>query len=604
MTFSIVPPHLAVKAMRDNGYRNAAYALAELMDNSIQATADSVELLCGEMEFDVGQRRRSRVTQIGILDNGDGMDSDNLRLALQFGNGTHLSPDTQDGIGRFGMGLPASSMSQCKKVEVWSWQNGVENAIYSLLDLDKIVAEEMADVPEPIQREIPSVWMTAGKSFGKSGTLVVWSMLDRLMWKTSTAIIENSEFVIGRMYRKFLQDERVKIRMVGFDIENPSNTTKELFARPNDPSYLMANTSCPEPWASKEMFSRWGGEDFEVSHIINFEGKDHLVKIRYSVAKEEARPGRNPGHLPHGKHAARNLGLSIMRADRELDLDSGWTNPSDPRDRWWGVELEFPPALDELFGVTNNKQYAHNFSELAKFDIDGLLSGGQTIIEVKEELEADQDPRAPLIEIAHQIQRTIRVIRDLLRAQAKSEANHEKRNRHGDAISAEEIATEATKERVEAGYSGKSDEDESLSDDERKGILEQALIDDGVPEMVALGIAATTVSNGLKYVFAEADLETPSFFSVKQRGGAIVITLNTNHAAYPRLVEVLEDEVNGDDSEVLKDRLSNALVGLKLLLMAWARYEDEQPDGSRRQQAQDARMDWGRIARQFLNIEH
>ena len=35
----IIPPELAVKAMRDSGYRNTAYALAELIDNSIQADA-------------------------------------------------------------------------------------------------------------------------------------------------------------------------------------------------------------------------------------------------------------------------------------------------------------------------------------------------------------------------------------------------------------------------------------------------------------------------------------------------------------------------------------------------------------------------------------
>ena len=102
MTFSIVPPHLAVKAMRDNGYKNAAYALAELMDNSIQAGATVVELLCGEMDFMLEQRRRSRVHQIAVLDNGTGMDRDVLRMALQFGNGTHLNSENQKGIGRFG----------------------------------------------------------------------------------------------------------------------------------------------------------------------------------------------------------------------------------------------------------------------------------------------------------------------------------------------------------------------------------------------------------------------------------------------------------------------------------------------------------------------
>lgn len=57
----IVPAHLAVQAMRDNGYKNAAYAIAELMDNSIQAGATQVELLCGEKKQQVGSRMRSRI---------------------------------------------------------------------------------------------------------------------------------------------------------------------------------------------------------------------------------------------------------------------------------------------------------------------------------------------------------------------------------------------------------------------------------------------------------------------------------------------------------------------------------------------------------------
>jgi hypothetical protein len=56
----IVPTHLAVQAMRDNGYKNAAYALAELMDNAIQAGASQVELLCGERKEQGEVRRRSR----------------------------------------------------------------------------------------------------------------------------------------------------------------------------------------------------------------------------------------------------------------------------------------------------------------------------------------------------------------------------------------------------------------------------------------------------------------------------------------------------------------------------------------------------------------
>jgi len=46
----IVPASLDVKAMRDSGYKNAAYAIAELVDNSIQAGAAVVERLCQEEE--------------------------------------------------------------------------------------------------------------------------------------------------------------------------------------------------------------------------------------------------------------------------------------------------------------------------------------------------------------------------------------------------------------------------------------------------------------------------------------------------------------------------------------------------------------------------
>ena len=50
LRFDFVPTALAVNAMRDNGYKNAAYAIAELIDNSIQAGAKLVELLCVESE--------------------------------------------------------------------------------------------------------------------------------------------------------------------------------------------------------------------------------------------------------------------------------------------------------------------------------------------------------------------------------------------------------------------------------------------------------------------------------------------------------------------------------------------------------------------------
>jgi hypothetical protein len=597
MDNSIVPAHLAVKAMRDNGYKNAAYAIAELIDNSIQHEATKVELLCAEIDVQINLRNVTRVNQIGILDNGSGMSSEVLRMALQFGNGTHLEANNQKGIGKFGMGLPSSSISQAKKVEVWTWQNGVENAIYSYLDIDAIIAQTLKEVPIPVNKVIPDMWKTAGKAFGNSGTLVVWSNIDRCIWKTANAIIENSEFLIGRMYRKFIQNGKVDIKMVAFKESNPSSYTKVHNAKANDPIYLMENTSTPEPFDKKAMFDKWGGDSFEVKFDINHKAGIHQVILRFTIAKLDAREGHNPGAKPHGKHAGKNIGVSVVRAERELDLDQAWVVQYDPRERWWGVEIEFPPALDEIFGVTNNKQFANNFSELGKIDLEELTAGGKTITQVREELEEENDPKALLIEIAQKINSQLSAIRDVIRTQKLNE-DRQTKTRHTSTTPAEQIATEATNQRIEEGHTGTSDEQEKQSEQEKKADITKTLENEGVTN--AAEVVDWLFKNNLKYSFVDADFDTSAFFSVKSRGGKIIISLNTSHPAYHKLVEVLDATTEGATQEDLGLRLKNASDGLKLLLMAWARYEDEQPDGNPKQKIKDTREDWGRIARQFL----
>lgn len=600
MSNDIVPAHLAVQAMRDNGYKNAAYAIAELMDNSIQAGATMVELLCAERTDLVEQRRRTRIHQLAVLDNGCGMNAEVLKIALQFGNGTHLTADKQDGMGRFGMGLPSASISQCSRVEVWSWQKGVDSALYTFLDVSAIRDGSQKSLPEPTPTPVPQMWRDAGDAFGPSGTLVVWSKLDRIMWRTSEAIIDNSELIVGRMYRRFLHDGSVGIRMVAFDADSPVLTRKFRDALPNDPGYLMERTSCAAPFTSCAMFEPWQGEHYEIRHKVRFNEVDHIVTTRFSIAKKEARQGNTPGALPHGKHAERNIGISIMRAGRELDLDQSWTIKYDPTERWWGVEIEFPPSLDELFGVTNNKQAARNFAELSRIDLDAITKG-RTITEATEELIAEGDPRAPLLEIAHRIHKNLPIMREWLKKQTEGIRSTERRH---DPNSPEVIATNVTRELQHEGHSGASDKaEQQMPPAQRSAEIEQTLVSAGVTEEVAKELAASTVSDGLKYVFAEADMENYAFFTVKQSGGALVITLNTSHPAFSHLVDVLARDENTSDVGKLRARLVRAADGLKLLLSAWARYEDEQTDNRKRDQVKDARADWGRMARRFLERE-
>jgi hypothetical protein len=596
VTHDIVPAFLAVKAMRDSGYKNAAYAIAELVDNSVQAGASTIEILCQEEEELVSQRRRIRVKQIAIMDNGCGMDKDMLRKALQFGNGGRL--DDRSGIGRFGMGLPNSSISQARRVDVWTWQNGYQSAIHSYLDVGEIERGEISEVPEPKADTLPITWVKRSNSAGqsKSGTLVVWSELDKCDWRTAQSIFKNSEFTIGRIYRYFINNDRVKIRMAAFIGRATQSVTDEMVCA-NDPLYLTPNETLNFPWNAEAMFEQHGSPQ---TIQIKLDGKVLEVTVTISVAKKTARDGHNAGDLPHGRHAKNNVGVSIVRAERELELQSGWCVQSDPRERWWGVEINFPPELDEVFGVTNNKQSARSLAEFAEVDIEQIAEreGYSSESELIESWEQDEDPRLILIHVKQAVERNLSAIRKVIKAQATPRKNGDLR--HTDPNSAETIGTQATKIRQGEGYAGTSDDGESLAPELRAREIEESLISVGVDPSEAQYRAASLVSSGYKYEFYKIGVDTAEFFTVRPKGGSILIGLNTNHPAYDHLVTLLEtsDEIN--DVNILRARLRKSYEGLKLLLEAWARYEDELTDGIKKERAQEARLDWGRVARQFL----
>jgi len=594
--FDIVPTRLAMKAMRDNGYKNAAYAIAELVDNAVQAKAKCVELLCKEDEELVTQRTRRRVQEIAVIDNGKGMSAEILRKALQFGNGERL--DDRSGIGRFGMGLPNSSISQARRVDVWTWQKGFKSAIHSYLDLDEIDTGDMGEVPEPSKAPIPKAWTrhSSTLSESESGTLVLWSKLDRCDWRTAHAIFKNSEFTIGRIYRRFIAREKVRIRMAAF-MEGATSCHFEEDVRANDPMYLMEGTSCPEPFSSEAMFEPYG-EPHEIKTQVG--KRIYTVTVRYSVAKKAARSGHNEGGTSYGKHAANNVGVSIMRADRELELQTDWCIGFDTRERWWGVEVEFPPALDEVFGVPNNKQGARILAEFAKLELSQIASreGYDSETELREEWTTSNDARMVLVHVKASIENNLDAIRKSIKAQAERSRSH---GRHADTNSAEVRGTKATKERQDEGHTGSTDKDEQLPPEQRKAGIAKDLTDQGLSPDEAKTRATSIVSDGRKYEFYETDLHTPELFTVRGKTGAILIGLNTTHPGYTHLVELMKTD-DGDSltAEELRSRLGQAYEGLKLLLEAWARYEDELTDPRKKEQAQNTRLDWGRVARDFF----
>src|SRR5664280_274426 len=109
-------PEYLIKSIAEQGY-SLESSLADLMDNSISANADKLEVLI---------KMDQEPFILFIADNGEGMNEEFLKASMQFPS---KSPEdirhTLD-LGRFGLGMKTASFSQTRCFTVLSRKKGTE----------------------------------------------------------------------------------------------------------------------------------------------------------------------------------------------------------------------------------------------------------------------------------------------------------------------------------------------------------------------------------------------------------------------------------------------------------------------------------------------
>ncbi|EIN9356802.1 ATP-binding protein [Vibrio vulnificus] len=580
-----------IESLRDNGYNNTAYALAELIDNSLQATASRVEV--GFIEEQSSTRRNYSVSEISLWDNGIGMSPETLRIAMQFGGGTHRK-DTK-GMGKFGMGLPNSSISQCRRVEVWSWQNGSEPH-YTYLDVDEMKSGQLEEVPLPVASPIPSTYEKA--FFTKrpeSGTLIIWSKLDRLSWKTGKSIYRHCEHLVGRMYRNFISDENIKIESITYRKSGEDRLDvydRETF-KANDPMYLKKNTSLPElpgSYKGEAFFEKMDEEVISVEYIDeNGEPKRDDVTVTTSIVKKSIADKIlrsetvSLGSTKWGKHCSKNIGVSIVRANRELVLRDTFI-PSDLRNykgRFFGIEVSFPPTLDAVFGVTNNKQDA---VKLIPYNM-GTISeqaGFDTESEYKRDLLKNSDPLLEVFKITDAITKHVK----------EAERRLKEINVAGKAVKGEEpksasesAASKATQGSVHREIHGHKTKETPPEKLEKKDVVDHLKSAGGMSDEEAEEKAERLILTGNRFLIEDVARDSEAFFDVSTSKGLTLVLFNTNHVFYKKLVSKL----GPDELEVMQTTIAG-----------FARVMNETTDDKRLKFLNAIRRDWGVVISEFL----
>ena len=409
----IVNSALFIDALKSSGYKSTYNAIAEIVDNSIDANAKDIFIL-GEQK--VTGNGEKRIVSFAFLDNGTGMNTKTLSNCLCIGY--HEGNDkSSKAMGRFGVGLPQASIFVCNRVEVYSWQNGIENCQKVFLDVDEIKKNDLNEIAPPVFASIPNKyskfinWSSSEKTFDFSqhGTLVVWTKCTSVDHKKWNTCVNHMSEDLGRKYRYFLANGLKTISM----IEVTSQEYQKVLA--NDPLYLMTpSQECmPEDiqklidnqYASMrydeksgftesmfEIYKPYENAPDVVDKIIKYEHGDEIkeghVLIKYSVVKEKyyskesLKTDKKPGSLPFGKspRLVNNIGISIVRNGREIDFGSfGFFDYYNVPDyRWWGIEISFNSDMDNAFGISNNKQYVNlkplSKQEMAEVDKDEMKS--------------------------------------------------------------------------------------------------------------------------------------------------------------------------------------------------------------------------------------
>jgi hypothetical protein len=348
--WDIVVGDAFVRGMRDIGYKSTATALAELIDNAAQASANRIDILFG---FNGG----AKPSKLAVVDDGYGMEPRMVRAALIWGAGTRA--EDREGFGKYGYGLPSASVSQCHRVTVYSkTADGTWHSAY--LDIDEISRGEWSgghriEMPPERAEEPPAFVIDTLKKEGRwplsSGTAVVWEGLDRIDFKTRDALRATLLTNLGVIYRNYLLNTPMTVDGVSVEPCDPLFLTEGF--RYYD---LDEDRAVGLPPAVVEVKDKQSGK--VVGHMRIRFARMPATFFRKPEAKKTNKPGRGQTN-ERLEIADPNNGIIFLRNGRQIDVVRppralGSINAT--TDRFWAVEVDFDASLDDFFSITTSKQ--------------------------------------------------------------------------------------------------------------------------------------------------------------------------------------------------------------------------------------------------------
>ncbi|MGH8552316.1 MAG: ATP-binding protein, partial [Methylococcales bacterium] len=324
------PPKASVllEALRGLGYTTAT-ALADIIDNSIAAHADTVHLVFNWSGVS---------STIAVLDNGVGMDECELDLAMRLGEKGPLDVRTADDMGRFGLGLKTASFSQCRRLTVASRKEETIHCMH--WDLD-VLAASADDGWHLLEGPAEGSEVTLPLLHSRPGTLVFWENLDRIVTPGFTEqdfldLIDRVEQHLALVFHRFLAGPEVRLRL--------NINQRPVEAR--DP--FLANH--PATWSSPVERIAAGKHEVEVRcHVLPH--RDRLDAREHDVAA-----GADGWTAQQGFYVYRNHRMLVAGSWLGLGRGRSWTK--EEAYRLARIRLDIPNSADAAWKIDIRKSTA------------------------------------------------------------------------------------------------------------------------------------------------------------------------------------------------------------------------------------------------------
>jgi hypothetical protein len=334
------PPRAAalVESLRGLGY-SPATAFADIIDNSIAAGANTVELV---FEWDGAD------SWIKIVDDGKGMTADELDSAMRLGDRNPLETRSSDDLGRFGLGLKTASFSQARRLTVASRTHG-QGVECLRWDLDVLAAsngDEWFLLEGP---EAGSEVLLVDLVERANGTIVLLEKLDRIVTSGFSAtdfldLIDGVEQHLSMTFHRYLggTDPRLRILINGAPIT------------PWDP-FMTGHPS--KPWVKPQVRLPWTSPVFVECHVL-----PHKDKL--SSREQELAAGPQGWSGGQGFYVYRNERLIVSGNWLGLGTARQWTK--DEAYRLARIRLDITNEADAAWKLDIRKSTARPPVELRR----------------------------------------------------------------------------------------------------------------------------------------------------------------------------------------------------------------------------------------------